>query len=63
MPTLFTPDFNQFQTINVTQAWSLFFTASRSKAALGNNSSVGYIITIALLAAVVAGILEALLVV
>jgi hypothetical protein len=28
-PVVFRPDFNNFKPINVNQAWSLFFTASR----------------------------------
>jgi len=30
MAKIFTPEFNQFETINATQAWSLFFTISAS---------------------------------
>jgi len=40
-PIAFREDFNQFARLSQTQAWSLFFTASREDNALGFNRSVG----------------------
>ncbi len=39
--TVFNADFNNFAPINANQAWSLFLTAGRDDAALGDNPEVG----------------------
>ena len=36
-PVIFRPDFNDGATINMTQAWSLFFTGGRKVNAFNNN--------------------------
>ncbi len=36
-PVIFRPDFNDFATINIAQAWSLFFTGGRKVNAFNNN--------------------------
>lgn len=56
-PVVFRPDFNHFETINATQAWSLFFTASQEDKALGFSPEAGRFFNRALFAAVVAGVL------
>jgi len=61
MAKIFTPEFNQFETINATQAWSLFFTISASDRLLGENPAVGRYITLALFSAILTGILNVLL--
>jgi hypothetical protein len=56
-PTAFREDFNHFAPISATQAWSLFFTASKDDTALGSNSSAGQFWNSILLAVVTSGIL------
>jgi hypothetical protein len=56
-PVVFRPSFNNFETISVTQAWSLFFTASQEDKALGFSQEVGRFFTNALLAIAGTGIL------
>jgi hypothetical protein len=58
-PVAFRPDFNNFQEINASQAWSLFFTGSNEDKALGPNPESGRFFTNALVAIVVAGALWA----
>ncbi|MGF1574546.1 MAG: hypothetical protein ACFCU9_01170 [Cyanophyceae cyanobacterium] len=58
MAKIFTPEFNQFETINATQAWSLFFTVSSTDGILGQRASVGRYITLALFSGLIAGILQ-----
>jgi hypothetical protein len=41
LPTVFRTEFNNFASISANQAWSLFFTAGRSDAALGPNQELG----------------------
>lgn len=53
--TVFRPDFNNFQEISATEAWSMFFTASNDRTALGNNPELGGFFTNLLIAIVVAG--------
>lgn len=60
MPTVFRPDFNKFAPLSATQAWSMFFTASREDTALGSNPITGQFWNSMLIATVTAGILEAL---
>lgn len=40
-PTVFNSDFNEFAPITANQAWSLFFTAGRSDAALDAHPELG----------------------
>lgn len=58
--TAFSDEFNQFEVIELTQAWSLFWTASRSKTALGNDPEMGRFFTYATVATIATGILWAL---
>ncbi len=58
MAKIFTPEFNQFETINATQAWSLFFTISSNDRILGSRPSVGRYITLGLFSGLLAGILQ-----
>ncbi len=58
MATIFQQDFNAFRTINATQAWSLFFSISKQDNLLGTNPMVGNYITVGLLGALIASILE-----
>ncbi|MEN9203301.1 MAG: hypothetical protein Q6J46_07990 [Thermostichus sp. DG02_2_bins_29] len=60
MAKIFTPEFNQFETINATQAWSLFFTVSASDQLFGQNPAVGRYITLALFSGLLTGILNVL---
>ena len=56
-PTVFRPEFNNAN-INANQAWSLFFTAGKSAAELGNENELGRFFTnlvIAIVAATVIG--------
>ncbi len=55
---IFTPDFNNFKTINATKAWSLQLSGCREEDKLGNNPMIGRYLTIGLLAALVASIAE-----
>ncbi len=57
---IFTPEFNQFETINATQAWSLFFTISSSDQLLGQKPVIGRYITLALFSGILTGILNVL---
>ncbi|AFY74603.1 hypothetical protein Syn7502_02644 [Synechococcus sp. PCC 7502] len=57
-PTAFLPEFNNFATISATQAWSLFFTASREDTALGSDFGAGQFWTNLLIATVVSSILS-----
>ncbi len=52
-PVVFRPSFNKFEPINETQAWSLFFTASREDKILGFNGETGRFFTYSLLALIV----------
>ena len=56
----FRPAFKE-QTINSTQAWSLFFTAGQNDAALGMNPEVGNFFNSLLFAIAGTGILAALI--
>jgi len=49
-PVVFRPDFNNFETINVNQAWSLFFTAGKEDKVLGQNPELGKFFTYLLIA-------------
>lgn len=54
-PTVFRPDFNDFATLNPTQAWSMFFTASQQETVLGTDPELGQFFTNFLLAVIFAG--------
>ncbi len=61
MRLIFTPSFNRFQTINATQAWSLFLTVCKKDDSLGKNPMIGKYVTVAILGAIIAQILESIL--
>jgi hypothetical protein len=60
-PTVFRPEFNNFQHLNQTQAWSMFFTASQDYTRLGSNTELGRFFTNTLLAIVFTGVLGSLI--
>jgi glycine/serine hydroxymethyltransferase len=55
---IFNAEFNRFQSISATQAWSLFFSASNKDRLLGSDSKTGNYFTFGLLGAVVAYAIE-----
>jgi hypothetical protein len=59
-PTVFREDFNQFAPLSATQAWALFFTASKEDTALGSNPITGQFWNSILVAVVTTGILGVL---
>ncbi len=59
-PVVFRPDFNNFETINVNQAWSLFFTAGKDDKALGQQEELGWFFTNLLIAVGLAGTIWAI---
>ncbi len=58
-PIAFREDFNQFARLSETQAWSMFFTASREDNALGFSKSIGRFWTGLVIASVVEAMLGA----
>ncbi|MEA5571137.1 hypothetical protein [Calothrix sp. UHCC 0171] len=56
-PIVFRADFNHFEKINATQAWSIFFTRGREDKALGRNLTVGRFFNLSLMAIAIASIL------
>jgi hypothetical protein len=60
-PVVFRPDFNNFETINATQAWSLFFTRGQQDNSLGQGNELGKFFTNVLIAIGVTGSLWATL--
>lgn len=56
-PIAFREDFNQFARLSETQAWSMFFTASREDNALGFGRTAGRFWTGLVVAAVVESII------
>lgn len=56
-PIAFREDFNQFARLSETQAWSLFFTASREDNALGFSRTTGRFWTGLLVATVIESVL------
>jgi len=58
-PIVFREDFNQFARLSETQAWSMFFTASREDNALGFSKTAGMFWTGLVIASVVEAILGA----
>lgn len=55
---IFNTEFNHFQNISATQAWSLFFSASNKDRLLGSDYKTGNYFTFGLLGAVVACAIE-----
>jgi hypothetical protein len=55
---IFNPEFNHFQKINATEAWSLFFSASNKNQLLGLNTKTGNYFTVGLFGAAIAYALE-----
>jgi hypothetical protein len=56
-PVVFRPNFNNFETINVNQAWSLFFSAGQDDSKLGRQVELGRFFTNILIAVGVTGTL------
>ncbi|NDJ26099.1 hypothetical protein GS682_31900 [Nostoc sp. B(2019)] len=56
---VFRPNFNNFETINVNQAWSLFFTAGQEDKLLGQETELGRFFTYLLIALGLTGTLWA----
>jgi hypothetical protein len=61
IPVAFRNEFNHFENISATQAWSLFFTASHQDTSLGKSLRVGIFWNILLVSIVVASILNILI--
>jgi hypothetical protein len=59
-PIVFREDFNKFASLSATQAWSLFFTASKEDTALGFSPVAGQFWNSILVAVVTTGILGAI---
>ena len=55
---IFNPEFNRFQKIGATQAWSLFFSASNTDRLLGSERKTGNYLTFGLLGAAIAAAIE-----
>ncbi|WP_414548403.1 hypothetical protein [Anabaena sp. CCY 0017] len=58
-PVVFRQNFNNFEIINVNQAWSLFFSAGEDDSKLGRGSELGRFFTNSLIAIGVTGTLWA----
>ncbi|TAF08046.1 MAG: hypothetical protein EAZ77_07960, partial [Nostocales cyanobacterium] len=58
-PVVFRADFNNFETINVNQAWALFFSAGQDDKGLGQETELGRFFTNVLIAVGVTGTLWA----
>ncbi|WP_373539205.1 hypothetical protein [Chamaesiphon sp.] len=58
MAPIFNPEFNHFQKIGATQAWSLFFSASNKDRLLGSDTKTGNYLTFGLFGAAVAYAIE-----
>jgi hypothetical protein len=61
IPMAFRTEFNHFENISATQAWSLFFTASHEDTYLGKSLGVGRFWNILLTSIIVASILNILI--
>ncbi|MEA5480036.1 hypothetical protein VB774_20600 [Pseudanabaena galeata UHCC 0370] len=61
MSPIFSPNFNNFENISQSQAWSLFFAFGRNSSLLGSGRSNGRLFTLALTATVVASVVEVLI--
>jgi hypothetical protein len=55
---IFSPNFNNFENISQSQAWSLFFAFGRNSDLFGSGSSNGRFFTLFLTAVVVAAVVE-----
>ena len=55
---IFNSEFNRFQKIDATQAWSLFFSASNTDRLLGSERKTGNYLTFGLLGAAIASAIE-----
>jgi hypothetical protein len=60
-PVAFRPDFNNFEKVSATQAWSLLFTGSREDKVFGFNPEIGRFFNTGLVAIVVTGALWTLI--
>ncbi len=58
-PVVFRPNFNNFETIDVNQAWSLFFSAGQDDKVLGQERELGKFFTNVLIAVGITGTLWA----
>jgi hypothetical protein len=58
MAPIFNNEFNHFQKINATEAWSLFFSASNQNRLLGSDTKTGNYFTFALLGGTIAYVIE-----
>lgn len=54
-PVIFRPDFNEFATVGVDQAWSLLFSAGKEDKVLAGNRELGVYLNYILGTLVVAG--------
>ena len=61
MSPIFSPNFNNFENISQTQAWSLFFAFGRNADLLGSSRFNGRVFTLSLTAAVVAAVVDVLI--
>jgi hypothetical protein len=61
MSPIFSPNFNNFENISQTQAWSLFFAFGRNADLLGSGRSNGRFLTLFVTASVVAAVAEVLI--
>ena len=59
-PVVFRPNFNNFEIINVNQAWSLFFSGGQDYNKLGRGTELGRFFTNSLIAIGVTGTLWAI---
>lgn len=57
---VFRPNFNNFEKINVNQAWSLFFSAGQDDKVLGESTELGKFFTNLLIAVGVTGTIWAI---
>jgi hypothetical protein len=55
---IFNPEFNHFQNISATEAWSLFFSASNTDRLLGSDRKTGNYFTVGLFGAAIAYAIE-----
>jgi hypothetical protein len=58
---IFNAEFNRFQKINATEAWSLFFSASNKNQLLGSDKKTGNYFTFMLFGGVIAYAIETII--
>jgi hypothetical protein len=58
---IFNAEFNRFQKINATEAWSLFFSASNKNRLLGSDTKTGNYFTFMLFGGVIAYAIETII--